>query len=234
MSIPATHTEIEQLYLAAEINGHKSICITSCHSGDGVTSVAAALTERYMLAGHSALYVDLNLFNPAFKDLELFHGLTDQDKQQQPLIEHIDTHQTFVGVPAPTQASTLLAYKDPTTLRNEVTQWLGHYDRVIIDTSPLLNVNKGNIPAQSVASACEATIVVVAYGETSAHHLVQGKGLLTAQSVNILGSVFNMKNTPSFTQELVRQLNKVKFLPNKWREKVAVRLYQNEFLNLPL
>lgn len=229
MSIPATHAEIEQLYLATELNGHKSICITSCHSGDGVTSVATALAERYLLAGHSTLYVDLNLFNPAFKDLELFN----QGSEGQ-LIEHIESHKTFVGVPAPREASTQLAYKDPTTLSNVIEKWLDSYDRVIVDTSPLLNINRGNIPAQSVASACEATLIVVAYGETSSHHLIHAKALLTAQTINLMGSVLNMKHTPSFTQELVRQLNKVKFMPKRWREKIANRLYQNEFLNLPL
>ncbi|WP_394251013.1 chromosome partitioning protein ParA [Vibrio profundi] len=229
MTIPATHAEIEQLYLTSELNGHKSICVTSCHSGDGVTSVATALAERYLLAGHSTLYVDLNLFNPAFKDLEVF-----SDESDGQLIEHRDTHQTFVGVPAPTQASTLLAYKDPCTLRSAVDKWLTSFDRVIIDTSPLLNLNKGNIPAQSVASACEATMIVVAYGETSSNHLLQAKTLLTAQTINLVGAVFNMKNTPSFTQELVRQLNKVKFLPKSWRNRIANRLYRNEFLNLPL
>ena len=140
----------------------------------------------------------------------------------------------FIGVPAPQVASTQLAYKDPTTLQKVVNKWLEKYDRVIIDTSPLLNINKGNIPAQSVASACDSTLMVVAYGETSTHHLEQAKKLLDAQSINLMGSVMNMKQTPSFAQELVRQINRMKFLPTKLRDSLANKLYQNEFLNLPM
>ncbi|NOH96362.1 chromosome partitioning protein ParA [Vibrio sp. 99-70-13A1] len=229
MTISATHAEIEQLYLASELNEHKSICVTACHSGDGVTSVAAALAERYLLAGHSTLYVDLNLFNPAFKDVNVLH-----EPDGEHLIEHVETNRMFVGVPAPRQASTQLAYKDPTTLSKVISQWLGNYDRVIVDTSPILNINKGNIPAQSVASACDTTLLVVAYGETSTHHLEQAKSLLSGTSINLMGAIMNMKHTPSFSQELTRQINKAWFLPRKVRTSLISKLVRNEFLNLPI
>ncbi|MDN3612908.1 CpsD/CapB family tyrosine-protein kinase [Vibrio gallaecicus] len=229
MTISATHAEIEQLYLATELNEHKSICVTACHSGDGVTSVATALAERYLLAGHSTLYVDLNLFNPAFKDVNMLN-----EPNGEHLIEHTETNRMFVGVPAPRQASTQLAYKDPATLTKVIEQWLGSYDRVIIDTSPILNINKGNIPAQSIASACDTTLLVIAYGETSTHHLEQAKSLLSGSSINIMGAIMNMKNTPSFAQELARQINKAWFIPKKIRNNWVNKLVRNEFLNLPI
>lgn len=229
MTISATHAEVEQIYLASELNEQRSICVTACHSGDGVTSVATALAERFLLAGHSTLYVDLNLFNPAFKNLNML-----EEEQSGQLIEHVESQRTFIGVPAPQVASTQLAYKDPSTLKQAVAQWLVKYDRVIIDTSPLLNINKGNIPAQSVASACDSTLLVVAYGDTSSHHLEQAKKLLDAQTISLTGCIMNMKDTPSFAQELVRQINRMKFIPIKLRERLANKLYRNEFLNLPM
>lgn len=229
MTISAIQAEVEQLYLASELNGQKSICVTACHSGDGVTSVATALAERFLLAGHSTLYVDLNLYNPAFKDLNML-----EDNQAGQLIEHVESHRMFIGVPAPQLASTQLAYKDPATLQKVVEKWLENYDRVIIDTSPLLNINKGNIPAQSVASACDTTLMVIAYGETSSHHLEQAKKLLDAQTINLMGGVINMKHTPSFANELIRQVNKLKFLPRSLQEKIKSSISRNEFLNLPL
>ncbi|WKY56768.1 chromosome partitioning protein ParA [Vibrio sp. SNU_ST1] len=229
MTITAIQAEVEQLYLASSLNGYESICVTACHAGDGVTSIAAALAERFLLAGHSTLYVDLNLFNPAFKDLNML-----EDNQPGRLIEHVESHRMFIGVPAPQLASTQLAYKDPTTLQKVVKKWLENYDRVIIDTSPLLNINKGNIPAQSVASACDCTLMVIAYGETSSHHLEQAKELLDAPSINLMGCVMNMKHTPSFANELIRQVNKLKLLPRSIQEKINNSISRNEFLNLPL
>ncbi|MCF7505016.1 CpsD/CapB family tyrosine-protein kinase [Vibrio sp. L3-7] len=229
MTISATHAEVEQLYLASELNGQRSICVTACHSGDGVTSVATALAERFLLAGHSTLYVDLNLFNPAFKDVNML-----EEDQSGQLIEHVESQRIFIGVPAPQVASTQLAYKDPATLQKAVTQWLEKYDRVIVDTSPLLNINKGNIPAQSVASACDGALLVVAYGETSSHHLAQAKKLLEAKSITLMGCVMNMKQHPSFAEELIRQINRMKFIPRKIRDNLANKLHRNEFLNLPM
>ena len=81
MAISAIQAEVEQLYLASELNSKRSLCITACDAGDGVTSIATALAERFMLAGHFTLYVDLNLFNPAFKDLHML-----EEKQQGSLI----------------------------------------------------------------------------------------------------------------------------------------------------
>ncbi|MCG9631080.1 chromosome partitioning protein ParA [Vibrio sp. Isolate30] len=229
MTISATQAEVEKLYLTAELNGYRSTCITACQSGDGVTSIASAFAERCMLAGHSTLYVDLNLFNPAFHDLDLVNL-----EQQGQLIEHKESKRLFVGVPAPREASTQLAFKDPTTLKSTVAKWLTQYDRVVIDTSPLLQVNKGNIPAQSVANACDSTLLVLAYGETTTSQLAQAKQLLATDGILLSGAIMNMKHAPSFTQELGRQLNRMKFIPQKWRTNLCNKLSQNEFLNLPI
>lgn len=229
MAIPATHAEIEQLYLSAELAQCRSVCITACHSGDGVTAVAAALTERYLLAGHKTLLIDLNLFSPAFTDIEL---ISSQEGEQW--LEYNDTNQLFMGLAAPKDTSTQLAYKDPLTLQKTVQTWLKEYDRIVVDTSPLLQVNRGNIPAQSVASACDCTLLVVLSGVTSSHHLAQAKNLLSPESIRFFGCVMNMKLQPSLAQEMVRQLNKLRFFPKRWRAKVENIIYHNEFLNLPL
>ncbi|HAS6280495.1 TPA: chromosome partitioning protein ParA [Vibrio vulnificus] len=229
MMIPATHAEIEQLYLKAELEQIRSICLTGCSSGDGVTSIATALAERFILAGHHTLYVDLNLFKPAFHDVHSF----EHEAQPGMLIEHNETHQVLVGVPAPTQTAVQLSYKDPANLCSAVNKWQSHYERIIIDTSPLLNLNKGNVPAQSVASACDGTILVACYGSTTENQILQAQSLLNARSIHLLGTILNMKDSPSFSEELVRQLNKFKFLPLRLRKRLENWLYKNEFLNLP-
>ncbi|MGU3842012.1 chromosome partitioning protein ParA, partial [Vibrio diabolicus] len=109
MTIPATHAEIEQIYLQSEQKGNKTIFVLGCKSEDGVTSVASSLAERLVLAGHNTLYVDLNLFKPAYRTI---HEFDDAEKVGH-LITRENTHQTLVGLPAPSLASTQLAYRDP-------------------------------------------------------------------------------------------------------------------------
>lgn len=227
MIIPATHTEIEQIYLAAEMSECRSMCITACQSGDGVTSVVAALAERYLLAGHRTLVVDLNTFHPAFECIDIS---PNGDDNVGLLVEHASTHQMFTGLTVPNNQSALLAYKDPAHLKSAVTQWLTQYDRVICDTSPLLHVNRGNIPAQVVASACDQTALVIMGGKTSSGQLEKAMQFIDNPSISLLGSVLNLKEQATLAQEIVREMNRLKFIPKSWREKWAGKILTNEFL----
>ncbi|MEZ8823843.1 AAA family ATPase [Vibrio amylolyticus] len=225
MSIPSTHAEIEQIYLAAEMASCKSLCITACQSDEGVTSVATALTERYLLAGHKALLVDLNMFNPAFKEL------TIESNDDTQWIEHVDSHQLFTGVAIPGDQSTQLAYKDPTFMGHAVKKWESQFDRVIVDTSPLLQVNHRNIPAQSVASACDKTILVVKGGDTTSGQIEKAIELLNSQKIDLLGTVLNVKDQPTLSMEILREINRIPFLPKKIRQSIGRYLLRNEFLS---
>lgn len=227
MNIPATHTEIEQIYLAAEMSQCRSLCVTACQSGDGVTSIVSALAERYLLAGHRTLVVDLNTFHPAFESVHLTPSSTNTIGN---LIEHRSTHQLFNGMTIPSSPSSLLAYRDPTQLSRTVTHWLNEYDRVICDTSPLLHLNRGNIPAQVVASACDQTALVVMGGKTTTGQIEKAMQLINTPSISLLGSVLNLKSQASLAQEMVRELNRLRFIPEKWRRQWSERILTNEFL----
>ncbi|NOH79702.1 CpsD/CapB family tyrosine-protein kinase [Vibrio sp. RE86] len=227
MMIPATHCEIEQVYLAAEMSGCRSLCMTACNSGDGVTSVVTALAERYLLAGHRTLVVDLNTFHPAFEGVELSDN---KAVHAGALISHSTTHQLFTGITTPTDQTALLAYKDPSTLNALVSGWLEEYDRVIFDTSPLLLINRGNVPAQVIASACDQTALVILGGKTSASQLEKATSMLSSPSISILGSVLNLRDQATLAQEIVRELNRLRFIPRTWRERWAQKILTNEFL----
>jgi len=69
VNIPYQNMEIEQIYTQLLSNPHTSIAICAAQEGEGVTSLAFALAQRNLLAGHSTLLVDLNLYRPAIKSL---------------------------------------------------------------------------------------------------------------------------------------------------------------------
>jgi Mrp family chromosome partitioning ATPase len=229
--IPATHDEIEQIYLAAELSGSRSVCVTACHSREGVTAIASALTERYLLAGHKTLYVDLNLFHPAFQNIDMLPSDAESELVTGSLIEHRETQQLFTGVSVPAARSQQMAYKDPNKLKTAVTNWLSEFDRVIVDTSPLLNVNKNNIPAQSVASACDKTILIVLGGSTTSAQLNKAMAKLNQPGIELLGTVLNAKEQPTLKQELIREIQRLRWLPESWRAKAIKTVCRIDLLS---
>ncbi|SHO55074.1 chromosome partitioning protein ParA [Vibrio quintilis] len=224
--IPATHAEVEQIYLAAEMAGARSVCITACQTGEGVTSVASALTERYLLAGHQTLLVDLNLFNPAFSDISMLPGDTAEQ-----WIEHKETSRLFTGLSIPGEPATLLRYKDPAILSGQMQSWLQQFDRVIVDTSPLLNINRGNIPAHCVASVCDQTILVVMGGVTSSSQLKKAMTLLGADQISLLGTILNGRDQPPLRLELIRELNRIPLLPARLKQRLTQWLMKSDMLS---
>ncbi|MDF2152162.1 CpsD/CapB family tyrosine-protein kinase [Vibrio sp. CAU 1672] len=226
MTIPATHSEIEQIYLNIQTNGFHSVCVVGCQSEDGVTSIASSLAERFVLAGYKTLYVDLNLFRPAYLSVHQF----EQSDMIGELLQRPQHGQVLLGLPAPTQTCASLVYRDPNGMRQQIAHWRDQYDRIVIDTSPLLNINKSNIPAQVVAGACDATILVACFAQTTATQLLQAKQLLDASNTNLIGAVLNMKQTPSLKDELIRQVNKLKVLPTGWKHKLKQQILRSEWL----
>lgn len=226
MTIPATHSEIEQIYLNIATSGYQSVCVVGCQPEEGVTSVASALAERFILAGYKTLYVDLNLFRPAYSTVYQFK----QSDMVGQLISRPSHGQVLMGLPAPTQTSTCLVYRDLNSMRRQLSNWREQYERIVLDTSPLLNINKSNIPAQVVAGASDATILVASFAQTTATQLMQARQLLDASNTNLIGSVMNMKQTPSLKDELIRQVNKLKVLPAGWKHKLEQQISRSEWL----
>lgn len=225
--IPATHAEIEQVYIAAELAECRSVSITSCKEKEGVTSLAIALTERYLLAGHRTLYVDLNLNNPSFTTIE-FAG------EETFWIEHKSSRHCFTGFPAPNNPSSKLVYKDAKYLTSQLSIWLKEYDRIVIDTSPLLNVNKGNIPAQVVAASCDYVLLSVMSSFTHKHEIKKAMHLLTNKKIQLLGTVLNSFKQPTLPDELCREIQRIKIIPQTWRDRLKKAVRSNGFLSISI
>ncbi|WP_260258420.1 chromosome partitioning protein ParA [Vibrio intestinalis] len=234
--IPATHTEIEQIFLAAEAKQCRSLCVTACDSGDGVTSVATALTERYLLAGRSVLLVDLNLYNSGFNDLAITFDTQDStntfnhSSAKVTWLEQQSSKQVFTGIAKPSSPSELVQYSDPQCLAKYIEDWLQSYDRVVIDTSPLLKINRGNIPAQAVAQACQFALLVVLATQTTQSQLEQAKQLLHANQTEIIGCVLNSHYQPTLASEISRQIERLPLIPRRMKQTWIDKIQQMPLL----
>ncbi|MCL9774411.1 P-loop NTPase family protein [Vibrio methylphosphonaticus] len=240
MTIPATHSEIEEIYLNAELHQCRSLCISACNEKEGTTSIAQALTERYLLAGYKTLLVDLNMHHPSLTPISM--GETDQTVQtgekhgnSNGLVQHNASPRVFLGIAAPSDPATRLSYKDPRLLQQEVTHWLEEYDRVIVDTSPILNVNKNNIPAPCVANACDGTILVVLSGVAAVNQVEDAIARLSQGAhTRILGTILNYQHQPSLASEICREIDRFSWLPKGFTARLKRSVANNRFLSSPI
>jgi len=232
MNIPYQNMEIEQIYTQLLCTPKTSLAICSAEQGEGVTSLAFALAQRCLLAGHSTLLVDLNLFRPAIEGVLAFNTKPSQQKsqlantkqlnkqlsKQQANDQHLLTQPQLVfnrhsavvvsGVIAPTQREHIMRLRQPGILEQCIEQWLQDYDTVIIDSSPLNRVNAQNIPAERVAAACNGALLTVLAGKTSETSVNAAVTKLQNANAQLLGSVFNDRDNPSLKNELLREIKR--------------------------
>lgn len=230
VEIPYQNMEIEQIYTQLLSNPHTSIAICSALEGEGVTSLAFALAQRNLLAGHSTLLVDLNLYRPAIKSLlniESTHlseeksteaGVSLPQKRSLPmgevlaapqLVSSTDHNIVVNGIIAPTQRENIMKIRQPGVLEQCIENWLQQYDTVIVDTSPLNRLNAQNIPPERVAAACDGALMVVLAGKTAEAAVVNAVNKLHSTDAQLLACVLNDRDNPTLKSELLRQVERL-------------------------
>ncbi|UAB71917.1 chromosome partitioning protein ParA [Vibrio sp. SCSIO 43132] len=259
MSIPACNMEIEQVFLQLEKHHCRSLCITSTNCGEGSSSMALALTERHLLAGYRTLFVDLNLKHPSLMTLDLptmlpnsgdsedvfedfdvidTDGNTIEPEPTPGPCQHLaiveGTHEVITGVNAPTEKAEIMGFRQPHMLKQKIEEWLKDYDRVIIDTSPISQLNANNIPAETVAGACDGTILMLMAGKTNQSELSSAMAHLNDNNANLVGTVINDLHHPSLADELCRQIEKARFLPKSWVSKITLSIRKARFLQVSI
>jgi|GEM_PF-280390 len=225
MNIPYQHMEIEQIYTQLFSEQQRAIAVCSANAGEGVTSLAMALAQRNLLGGFATLVVDLNLYRPALKSLLSIDDVccTEADNRSPALPVNIKSHLlaapqlvstqqsrlVITGVTAPLRRENIIKLRQPGALEQCIAQWLQHYDRVIIDTSPLNRINAQNIPAERVAAACDGALLIVLGGQTSEAMVSSALKKLTTSDAQLLGCVFNDRDNPSLKNELLREVQRL-------------------------
>ena len=224
--VPYQNMEVEQIYTQVLSEPGRSIAICSANAGEGVTSLTLALAQRNLLAGHSTLVVDLNLYRPALKSLLSIESasLNEMDGLSPvniagemtrcifaaPALLTVNQHPfVIMGITAPTRRENIIKLRQPGTLEQCIREWLKHYDTVIIDTSPLNRINAQNIPAERVASACDGALLVVLAGNTNEAMICTAVKKLTTSKAQLLGCVFNDRDNPSLKNELLREVHRI-------------------------
>ncbi|MFT4925745.1 MAG: protein-tyrosine kinase [Phenylobacterium sp.] len=113
-------------------------------------------------------------------------------------------------IPIPSDDNNQVRFREHAMLNQMINYWLEHHDCIIFDTSPLCLVNQKNIPAQHIATCCDAAVLVVKSGKTQTHQLKEAMEILHTVEVNLAGTVMNDLSNPLLGVELIRQCQKLK------------------------
>ncbi len=213
-------TRSEQIFIQLEINNSRCVCLSSVSAHSGVTEMAMALTERYMLAGFRTLLVDLNLDNPAFESMSF------SNQGGKLLISHKDSHRLFSGMPAPSSRADKLMLQDPETFKQSLVYWLDEYDRVVIDAG---TVDNGHISTSMLGSLCCKTVLMTNGGEDTKEELNRAVETFTNANANLLAIILNQHQESLLGVQWLKAISSFKFLPKFIKRKLETRISSLSF-----
>ncbi len=213
-------TRSEQIFIQLEINSSRCVCLSSVSAHSGVTEMAMALTERYMLAGFRTLLVDLNLDSPAFESVNF------NNQGGKLLISHKQSHRLFSGMPAPSSRTDKLMLQDPETFKQSLVYWLDEYDRVVIDAGA---VDNGHISTSMLSSLCCNTVLMANAGEDTKEALNQAVETVTNANANLLAIILNQHQASLLGSQWLKAISSFKLLPKSIKRKLETRVASLSF-----
>lgn len=198
--------ELEQVYLQSLGRGLRTVAVCAANSGEGVSTLACALAERHQQNGYSALLVDMNMFRPS---LNQRFALQRVSWDAKPASYSTAVMQVSPGLNVLTATEAPASqFKQINVIQTMLEQWLGQYDAVIFDTSPLNAINRHNIPAEIICACVQGTLMVVKTALTRQDELQQAVNRLQAYNAAIHGVVMNDVDFPSLHSEMQREVRR--------------------------
>jgi capsular exopolysaccharide synthesis family protein len=182
------------ILLSAIDNPLRLLVVTSAFMSEGKSTLSANLGVMLAQRGERVLIVDADLRRST---LHLLFGLTRPAQGLTNLLSRQTGDSAFLhpvpempnltylpaGAVPPNPAELLASHRMAEMMR----QWQQEYDRVIIDTAPILAVSDSLAPA----ARANAVLLVVRAGVTRKKALVRARELLRRANASVLGAVVN-------------------------------------------
>jgi succinoglycan biosynthesis transport protein ExoP len=182
------------LLLSSIDNPPRVIVVTSAFPSEGKTTTALNLAIVLAQRGEQVLLVDADLrrgslqrvFGMAQQGFGLSTVLTQPELHKElpaPLPDLPTLHVLATGPRPPNPAEMLSSHR----MEEQLRQWSKQFDRIVLDTAPLLAVSD----TQAMAVRADAVVLVARAGVTRKRALVRVRDLLWRVNASIAGVVVN-------------------------------------------
>jgi succinoglycan biosynthesis transport protein ExoP len=182
------------ILLSAIDNPLRTLVITSAFMSEGKSTLSANIAVMLAQRGERVLIVDADLRRstlhllfglrrPAQGLTNLLSRQTDDSVILHPVSQVPSLAYLPAGAVPPNPAELLASHRMAEMMR----QWAEQYDRVIIDTAPILAVSDSLAPA----ARADSVLLVVRAGVTRKKALMRTRELLRRVNAHLLGAVVN-------------------------------------------
>jgi Mrp family chromosome partitioning ATPase len=230
-----SNSELEKIYLRSLGAGMRSLAITSSQPGEGVSSLAVALVQRHLLAGKSALLVDLG-GRQIGEDYVLAATLGDEpvSSTEPQLLANESYSYALLGIPAPISRRVNTEWRNPGQLEAHIDAWLTQFDAVVIDGACFSPNTPVAISAERIVAACEATLLVVMAGVTTEPDVRYSCQRIQVAGGKLAGCVLNERYNPSLKQEMLRESGRLPRVFSRLKSHLIRSIEGNRLLSLEI
>jgi Mrp family chromosome partitioning ATPase len=210
---PTSYSEVGRLHASALGTLKGSVVITSTQNAEGSSLLSHLMAQRSAESGTKTLLIDLNMRNMAITEsLGLprrawrLHERMVNEPLDDLIVESNDVPNLYF-LPAPVDEESIRYLKDV----NHASQFLAGLERkfshVVVDTTPVGNVNQYNADPVILAASAKRTVLTVMAAKTPKAKVKAAVKQLREAGAFIEGIVMNDKHNPSLKDEMVKLVN---------------------------
>lgn len=217
---PTNYAEINRVHRGALANYKGTLVVTSSRANEGSSLYAHLMAQRSAECGSKVLLIDFNMRTKALSGVfdvqPSMWNLSGRDAKDKlnDLVQPVSGVKNLSFMSAPTDMGTVLHLKDVHHASDFFKTLEKQFDYIIVDTTPIGLMNRGNVDPVLLSAAAKRTVLVMLAGVTPRRVIGRALAQLKEAGSHVEGIVVNDRDNPSLKMKMMKFVNFVgKFAP---------------------